>query len=315
MKEKVVVEAPASTANLGPGFDVFGLAFSSPKDRVTVSLAPSPGIRLQVAGDYAERIPVTPRQNSAGLAAQSMMKELRLKGGLTLKIEKGVPVGMGIGSSGASAAAAVVGINFLFDLQLSQNELIRFAAKGEIASAGFEHADNVSASVLGGFTIIRSYEPMDVISLEAPQNMAICVASPAIRTAAKKTGIARSILPKRIQLKNLVANVGNASTIVAGFTTKNVDLIGRAMQDIVVEPARSHLIPGYLKVREKALKFGASGVAISGAGPSMIALLDENKADPFTVAEAMREGFDEAGVNSSSFVTKAGRGARVIEPK
>ena len=198
VKHRVVIEAPASTANLGPGFDIFGLAFSSPQDRIIITVEPRPTIRIHVSGAYAKGIPDSSKENSAGLAAESMIKELGLNSGLTMKIEKGVPVAMGLGSSGASAAAAAIGINFLFDLSLSQNELIRFAAMGERASAGFEHADNVSASILGGFVIIRSYEPMDVTSLEAPQNMAICVASPAIRTAARKTEIGRASCRERV---------------------------------------------------------------------------------------------------------------------
>jgi len=230
-----------------------------------------------------------------------------------IKLEKGILPSVGLGSSAASAAAVAFGLNHLFNLKLDHKQLIRLAAKGEIASAGFEHADNVSAAICGDFIIIKSYSPLEVIRLESPPNLGVCIAIPKVPTPPKKTEKARSVLPKTVSIEKLVHNVGHAATMAAGFATGNVDLIGKSMADAVVEPARAFLVPGYQEVRERALKAGACGVAISGAGPAMIAILNTDKADASKVAEAMEEGFKSAGVSATTICTKPGKGVSLLE--
>lgn len=311
---RVIVRAPATTANLGPGFDVFGMAFEHPCDKITISLADKE-IKIEVHGKNAPQIPADPRKNTAGVVAENILKEFSLNAGLFIKIEKEIPTGVGLGSSAASAAAVAYGLNHLFKLNLDYTELIRLSAKGEIASAGFEHADNVSAAICGDFIIIKSYTPLEIIRLKPPPNLGVCIAVPRMSILPKKTEKARAVLPEMVSMDKLRHNVGHAASMAAGFAIGNLRLIGSSMCDAVVEPARAFMIPGYQQVKAMALKAGACGVAISGAGPSMLAIVDENEGDLVAskVARAMEEGFKAAGVNSEVFYTKPGNGVSLLE--
>ncbi len=314
LPSEIVVKAPATTANLGPGFDVFGMALEYPSDKVTITPT-SRNIKIEVSGLGADTIPTNPKKNTAGVVAEEILREFSLRTGLTIKLEKGILPSVGLGSSAASAAAVAFGLDRLFDLKLEKGQLIRLAAKGEVASAGFEHADNVSAAIYGGFTIIRSYSPLEVVHLEFPQNLDVCIAIPEGPILSGKTEKARSILPKAVSMEKLVHNVGHAAAIAAGFAMGDIDLIGRSISDAVVEPARAFLTPGYQKVKENALKSGACGVAISGAGPAMLAIVDRNKAAVSNVAEAMREGFKSVKVGAETFCTRPGKGVSLLEVK
>lgn len=309
---KVVVRAPATTANLGPGFDVFGMALEKPSERVTIAPVPK-GVKIKVLGLDADTIPSDPEKNTAGVVAKQILEEFSLKIGVKIELEKGIPSSMGLGSSAASAAAVAFGLNVLFNLELDNRQLVRLAAKGEIASAGFEHADNVSAAIYGNFVIIKSYNPLEVIPLESPPNLGVYVAIPKVATQPKKTEKARSVLPKKVSMEKLVHNVGHAATMAAGFAIGNVDLIGRSMSDAIVEPARTFLVPGYLEVKERALKAGACGVAISGAGPAVIAIMNTNKACANKVTEAIKVGFQSVGVDAILIRTKPGGGVSLLE--
>ena len=309
---QIVLRAPATSANLGPGFDVFGLALEQPNDKVTLSLCAS-GIKIKVRGLQAETISTVPERNTAGVVARYMIKEFSLKTGLTISIEKGICPSRGLGSSAASAAAVAFGLNLMFDLNLSREQLIGLAAKGEIASAGTEHADNVSATICGEFVILKSYNPIEVVNLKAPADLAVCAGYAHMVTPRHKTEKARSLLPKEISMEKLVRNVGNAAAMVSGFATGDVDLIGKSMLDAVVEPARASFIPGYKQVKDKALEAGACGITISGAGPAMLAVVNKKKANPERVALAMKEGFREAGFQATSFATRAGKGVSLME--
>ncbi len=178
---QVIVRAPATSANLGPGFDVFGLALERPSDKITLQTFDR-GIKIQVAGLLAETISVVPENNTAGVVAKEMLEEFSLTAGIQIKIEKGILPGRGLGSSAASAAGVAYGLNCMFDLGLSNEQLIRLAAKGEVASAGSEHADNVSAAICGDFVIIKSYNPISIVCLKAPADMELCVAIPQMVT-------------------------------------------------------------------------------------------------------------------------------------
>jgi homoserine kinase len=310
--KRVTVKAPATSANLGPGFDVFGLALAEPNDKVTLVETPQ-GITIEVSGFSAETIPTAPERNTAGIVANKILTEFSLKKGVTIRIEKGILPGMGLGSSAASAAAVAFGLNHIFNLRLDNEELIRFAAKGEVASAGSEHADNVAAAICGDFVIVKSYNPLKIVCLKAPSNMEVCAVFPHIDTPSNKTEKARSLVSKLVSMDKVIHNVGRAAAMASGFTSGNVDLIGESMSDAVVEPERAHLIPGYEKVKENALKAGASGVAISGAGPAMIAIVNKKKTDSSKVAAAMKAGFKSAGLNATAFATRPGRGVHVLE--
>ncbi len=301
--------APATSANLGAGFDVFGVALDVLFDSVYVEQIEDNHVEITAEGIGARRLPTDPARNTAGIVAVELLKAAKKKCGLKLRIKKGIKPGSGLGSSAASAAASAVAINELLQLGLSKNEIIGFAAQGEVASAGAPHADNVSAAVLGGFTVIRSRKPLDVISLSMPENVEFAVVLPEISLS---TSVARSVLPKQVSIPKLVHNVGHAAAFVAGIALKDVDLMGKAMSDSVVEPARTPLIQGLEHVKERALEAGAGGVTISGAGPSVIALVNSDRADAGKVGEAMQMAFEEHRVRSQVFRSKPGQGAQIV---
>ena len=310
---QVPVIAPATSANLGPGFDVFGLALEYPTDKVTLTLGADKAVRIKVSGVQAETISTLPVRNTAGVVANFMIQEFSLEAGVTIRIEKGIWPSKGLGSSAASASAVAFGLNKMFDLNLNNKQLVGLAAKGEVASAGSEHADNVSATICGGFVILKSYNPLEIVNLKPPEDMEVCAAFPHMITPPHKTEKARSVVPKMIPIEKMVRNVGNAAAMVSGFASGDVDLIGRSMSDAVVEPARASMIPGYLKVKENALKAGACGVTISGAGPAMLAVVNKKSGDSAKVAVAMKEGFKSAGFEATAFATRPGRGVYLVE--
>ena len=309
---KVVASAPSSTANIGPGFDVFGLALDAFHDKVELEITQTHSIQIEVHGEYGSTIPLEPEANSAGLAISKMLGDYHFTDGLKVKVHKEVPAGFGLGSSAASASAAVKAFDALYGLNLDNNSLVKYAAMGEVASAGSMHYDNVSASLLGGFVIVRT-DPLNVVRIEPPRDLMLCVAIPMIEVPKKKTEVARSVLPENVALKQVVSNVANASTIVAGFMLKDVDLLSSAINDVIVEPARAHLIPGYEQVKKNALNAGALAVTISGAGPSMIAFMKEGKQEPEKICKAMEEGFRSADVQCKTVHCKTSKGAKVLE--
>jgi len=299
---KITVKAPSSTANLGPGFDVFGLAVDAFYDVVTLTKTKN-GITI-VTDD---NIPTNPENNTAGLVVKNMMKKFKIKDGVEIKIKKGVPAGFGMGSSAASAAATAVAFDKLFGLKLDGNSLVEFAGSGEKASAGSVHYDNVAASVLGGFVIVKT-NPLDVIRIEPPSNLRMCIAVPELDVPKKKTKVSRGVIPKKIKLTDSVLNISNAAGIVAGFMRKDPELIGNSIKDVIVEPARQHMIPGFLKVKENALKAGALGVTISGAGPSVIAF-SKSSANLKKISMAMSKGFASANTKCQTVICKPSKGA------
>lgn len=302
--------APATSANLGSGFDVFSVALDAFFDTVHAEIIEGNSIEIRVEGPGGESIPVEPDLNTAGIVAKALLNLSKRKHGLKIKIEKGIRPGSGLGSSAASAAAAVVAVDKLLNLNLSKVELIRFAAQGEIASAGTAHADNVSAAILGQFNIVRSNDPLDVINLPLPKNVGFAIALPEITH--KTTSQARAVLPKKVNLSDLVYHVGHAATIVAGIALNDISLMGKGMSDIVVEPARAHLIPGLADVKKSAMTCGAAGVSISGAGPSVIALVNTEEKRISEIAEAMKEAFEKCGIKSEALCARPGSGARIV---
>lgn len=302
MVSKITVKAPSSTANLGPGFDVFGLAVDAFYDIVTLTKTKS-GITI-VTDD---NIPTNPENNTAGLVVKNMKKKFKIKSGVEIKIKKGVPAGFGMGSSAASAAATAVAFDKLFGLKLDGNSLVEYAGYGEKASAGSVHYDNVAASVLGGFVIVKT-NPLQVTRIEPPTNLRMCIAVPKLDVPKKKTKVSRGVIPKKIKLTDSILNLSNASTMVAGFMKKDPELIGNSIKDVIVEPARQHMIPGFAKVKQNALKAGAVGVTISGAGPSVIAF-SKSSADLKKISSAMSRGFASANTKCQTVICKPSKGA------
>jgi len=308
--DKVTTCAPSSTANIGPGFDVFGLALDAFYDTVTLEVIKSHYVQVEVCGKYGNTVPSQTEDNAAGLVIQKMVEEHSIENGLKVTVEKGVPAGFGLGSSAASAAAAALAFNAMFNLNLDKNSLVRHAAMGEVATAGTMHYDNVSASLLGSFVIV-TMEPLNIVKIDTPKDLSLCIAIPKVDVPKKKTGIARSVLPAQVSLKQVTSNVANACTIVAGFMLGDVDLISNAVNDVIVEPARIHLIPGYEQVKKNALDAGALAVTISGAGPAMIAFAKTGQ-DFEKICRKMEEGFKNADVYAEAVVCKPSDGAKVI---
>ncbi len=306
MAKSITVKAPSSTANLGPGFDVFGLALNAFYDEVKITKK-SKGIKIITS----DSIPSNPQKNTAGLVAKNMLKKFKIKDGIEIKIKKGIPAGFGMGSSAASAAATAVAINKLFNLKLDSNSLVKFAGMGEKASAGTVHYDNVAASVLGGFVIVQT-NPLNVIKIEPPSDLALCIAIPKLVVPSKKTQVSRGVIPSKIKFSDSVINLANATAIVTGFIKKDSKLIGKSVVDIIIEPARQHMIPGFNKVKKNALNAGALGVTISGAGPSVIAFAT-NKSNLKKISLAMKKGFASVNKNSDSVICKPSKGATVIK--
>jgi homoserine kinase len=309
--ESVTVTAPCTTANLGPGFDVFALALEAFLDTVHVQSSPG-GVTLEVTGPDSASVPAEPELNTAGLVAKELLSGRRPDRGVKIRIEKGIPVGKGMGSSAASAAGTAVALNHMLKLRLTMNEIVEVSAQGEVASSGSPHADNVAAAVLGGFTFVQSYSPFSAVGLSPPRALEVAIAIPDAPAPPKKTGVARAALPERVPLGKVAHNVGGAASIVAGILSEDIGLIGKGMVDAIVEPARAHLVPGYAEVKKAALEAGAEGAAISGAGPSMIAIVDNTKVRASSVAEAMREAFESVGVESHAVTSKPACGAAII---
>jgi homoserine kinase len=315
--DQIRVEAPASSANLGPGFDVFALALDSPRDTVRLRLEKSPRGRtasVKMGKVTGLEVPKTEGENGACIVCLEMATRLGVRGEIVVELEKRVPIGLGMGSSGASAAAAAVAMNELLGLKLSKDELIFYAGKAEGVTSGSRHYDNVAASILGGFVIVRGAHGArpSAVRFDPPAGMAICVATPVVSLPGRKTEYARSLLPASVSLETLVENVANASLMVSGFAKKDIKLIGKGMTDKAVEQARKPMIPGYDLVRSRALAAGAEGVCISGAGPSMLAVVDKRRSRPKEVLDAMQAAFRQEGAKSSGYVTRVGKGARVV---
>ena len=306
-----MVRVPSTSANLGPGFDVFGIALDLFYDLIEVTRK-GEGVSVEVEGELAGLVPNTPQKNTAGVVALHFLERFDIKEGLSIRVKKGIKPSIGLGSSGASAAGVAVALNHMYETNLSKEELVKLASLGEVASAGSPHPDNVAPAIFGGFTIAINGEHLSVISLEPPKNLSLALAIPHIPVPKGKTKKARSILPKLVPLREAVHNVANSCGIVAGFMLSDVDMIGRCMIDRLVEPHRAKMITGYEEVKRRGLQAGASGVAISGAGPTMIAVVNDEKVDAEYVAKAMAEGFESVGVDAEAYAVKPAKGAEVL---
>ena len=295
-KDRLRVRIPATSANLGPGFDVFGIALDTPFD--ILEIEKSDKIRITVRGKGSEYVPTDPKINTAGVVASILGKTVKIS------IERNIPLSSGMGSSAAPAAGTAYAINEIYDLGLQKRELIRIAAVGEEAASGTAHADNVAPAIYGGFVIVHG----DRILSFQPENIGIVAVHPEIIVS---TRAARAMLPGKISLDNVSFNIGSAASMVVGMMNSDILLIGESMENRVIDEIRSKLIRGYSTVRKKALDAGATGVTISGSGPTMIAVC--RMEDREGIAEAMMEGFKESCVKSEAFITTIGRGITIID--
>jgi homoserine kinase len=295
---------------LGPGFDVFALALEEPRDRLEIVTNSSTRRTVEISVGNAD-VPTRASKNAAGAVVQSIAHRFKIYQRITLRLSKGVPIGVGMGSSGASAAAAAFAMNRVFNLNMDVAMLAAYAGEGEKVASGAAHLDNVTASILGGFVIVR--KGALPIRFDPPESLAVVVVTPKLKLPRRKTAYARSLVPTRVGTMDMVSNVSMASTIVAGFAKKDVGLIGEGMEDSVVEPARARMDPGFEAVKKAVRQSGAAGVCLSGAGPSLLAVVDRERAGPRTVLDSMVEAFVSRGVEAGGFDTSVGEGARVVE--
>jgi homoserine kinase len=306
--ERVTVLAPATIANVGPGFDVFGIALSQPYDLVTVERRQGIGVRVgKVEGLGNQQVTSDPKRNTAAVAAAKVLELAKADFGLTVHIKKGVRPCSGMGSSGASAAGGAFAANLTLDKPLPMGDLLLCAAKGEEASSGTLHADNVSPSLLGGFTIIRSYEPLDVVRVTPPPNLGIVAALPDVMVPTKE---ARGILPKQVDMKKMVFHVGHASSLAVAMVKGDLGLMARSLKDEVIEPVRAPLVPHLKAAEQAALKAGALASFLGGSGPCVASFFDKDKMDGKAIAEAIQAVYGKHDIGCAAWVTTWGEGCR-----
>ncbi len=309
--KRVRAFAPATVANVAAAFDILGFAMLNPGDIVEVQRAEEPGVRIQSISGDGGVLPLVAEKNTAGFAIQALLTHIGdEKTGIDIHIEKGLALCSGLGSSAASSAAAVVAANILLGEPLSIRELLPFVVAAEGVACGTAHADNAAPSLLGGFCLVRSTNPLDVVELPVPQRLHCAVVHPHCEV---RTEDARKVLRTRVELTQAVRQWGNVAGLIAGLCLDDLELIARSLHDELVEPIRSLLIPGFQAVKASALKAGALGCSISGSGPTVFALCDgEERAK--TISKVMAEAFGEADLDSDVFVSalRVG-GARVID--
>lgn len=295
---EIKVFCPATIANLNCGFDVMGLCLDGIGDEMIIRKSSEKGIRItKIEG---ANLPFETEKNVAGVAALALWNAIECDFGFEIEINKILKLGSGIGSSSASAAGAVFGINELLGRPFTKTQLVEFAMKGEVVASGSEHADNVAPCLLGGFTLVRGYNPLDVIRIESPTEVYAVVLHPHIEV---KTSDARAVLQPMIPLKSAITQTGNLGGLIAGLYTNDYELIGRSLQDVIIEPLRKHLIPNFDAVKNAALENGALGSGISGAGPSIFALC-KGKEVAEKVVLAMKESYINTGIAFDLHVSK-----------
>lgn len=292
----VKVSCPATVANLVCGFDVLGMCLNNPADIMEVTLLDKREILIRSADGYP--LPSDPALNTAGAPLIEMLKEIDEEIGFDVVIHKHIKPGSGLGSSAASAAGAVVAANHLLNQRFSNQDLLRFAMFGEKVASGVKHADNVAPCIYGGITLIRSIHPLDVIAIPAPP-LYVTVVHPQIEV---KTSDARQILRKEVLLKDAIRQWGNIAGLVAGFVKNDYDLIGRSLEDVIIEPVRSILIPGFDQVKKQCKEAGALGGGISGSGPSLF-MLNKEEIIALENEKIMQEVFTSLGIEYRTYVT------------
>ena len=307
MSNEIKIFCPATIANLNCGFDVMGLCLEGIGDEMIIRKVAEKGIKItKITG---ADLPLETAKNVAGVAGLAILNATKSDFGFEIEIHKKIKAGSGIGSSSASAAGAVFGINELLGKPFTKHELVDFAMKGEAVASGCEHADNVAPCVLGGFILVRGYNPLDVIKIQSPDELYAVVLHPHIEV---KTSDSRAVLKPEVSLKNAITQWGNLGGLIAGLYTKDYELIGSSLNDVIVEPARKHLIPNFDEVKNAALQNGALGAGISGAGPSIFALC-KGEIIAKTVAQNMSDAYHNNGIAFDIHISKVNdEGTKII---
>ena len=300
MKDSIKVFAPATIANVVCGFDVLGFAVNAPGDEVVMRRVEKPGISIKkITGDDG-RLPLDATKNTVSASVKHYLDHIGKPDlGIEIELHKKMPIGSGLGSSSASTVAGLFAINNLLDQPLTQMELVPFAMKGEELACGYGHADNVAPALLGGFVLIRSYEPLDIIRLPHPENLFCAIVFPEVDVPTRD---ARQMIRQKVFLKDAVTQWGNIAGLVSGLFLKDIDLIGRSMKDILVEPVRSILIPDFYKMREMAMDSGAVSFGISGSGPSVFAFT-KTEPDASFITQKIAKHLASLQIKSQTYVS------------
>lgn len=298
----------ATIANVSCGFDVLGLALDNVGDEMVIRKVAKKGVTItKIVG---QTLPLETHKNVAGVAALALLAKVDTEFGFEIEIYKNIKPGSGIGSSAASSAGAVFGINELLDRPFSNHDLIEFAMQGERLASGVAHADNVAPALLGGFTLVKSTEPLEVLKIHTPSELYATVIHPQIEV---KTSDSREILRNSVPLKTAIKQWGNVGALISGLYTEDYELIGRSLEDHIVEPIRSILIPAYDAVKEESLKAGALGAGISGSGPSIFAL-SKGLENATNVAVAMKSVYEKVGIDYDIHISKINtEGIKIIK--
>ena len=297
MKE-IKIFTPATVANISCGFDILGLCLDTVGDEMVVREVPEKGIKItKITG---QKLPLETHENVAGVAGLALLENVDASVGYEIEIHKKIKPGSGIGSSAASAAGAVFAINELLGKPFSKQELIYFAMQGEKLASGSEHADNVSPVILGGFTLVRSYQPLDVFKINTPNDLYATIIHPQIEV---KTADSRAVLKNQVSLKKMVTQMGNFGGLISGLFTNDYDLIGRSLHDEIIEPNRLVLIPEFNKVKKGVIHAGALGAGISGSGPSIFALSKGERTAKF-VGETMAKIYNNTDIDYDIHISK-----------
>ena len=298
--ESIKVKIPATVANMVCGFDILGMAVENPYDEIELRLTDKPGITIKHTDDY--NLPTEAEKNVAGVSLIALLEEYSKPVGFEMTITKNIKPGSGLGSSAASAAGAVVAANLLLGNIFSKEDLVRFAMNGEKLASGVKHADNITPCIFGSVTLIRSIFPLDIVPLSAPP-MFVTIVHPQIEV---KTSDARQILRKEIQLKDAIQQWGNIAGLVSGLLKNDYDLISRSLEDVLIEPVRSILIPGFDEVKKRSKETGALGGGISGSGPSIF-MLSKEAAKAKAIERVMSELYSKMGIEYKTYVTSISR--------
>lgn len=305
---EIKIFAPATIANVSCGFDVLGLALDNVGDEMTIRKVDKKGICItQIIG---QDLPLETHKNVAGVAALALLAETESEFGFEIEIDKRIKPGSGIGSSAASSAGAVWAINELLGKPFSLTDLVRFAMEGERLATGVAHADNVAPALFGGFTLVRSSQPLDIISIHTPSELYATVIHPQIEV---KTSDAREILKTTVPLKDAIKQWGNVGGLISGLYTEDYELISRSLEDHIIEPIRSILIPAFDAVKQQSIQAGALGCGISGSGPSIFAL-SKGEDTAVKVAEAMKQVYNKVGIDYDIHISKINKeGIKILK--
>ncbi|MDN3669682.1 homoserine kinase [Echinicola jeungdonensis] len=307
--KKVTAFAPATVANVSCGFDILGFAVEELGDRVTVTFSEEPGLKVtKIEGDQG-RLPYDVDKNTCSVAVKAMLEKLDFQGGIEIHLTKGLPLGSGMGSSAASSVAALEATNRLLGNPLDKKDLLPFAMIAEGVACGAPHADNVAPSLLGGFVLVRSYDPLDVTKLHVPNGLYCTLVHPHFEL---NTADSRSVLRQQVPLKDAIIQSGNIAGLVAGLFQEDMGLISRSLQDVIAEPSRAVLIPGYEEIKEAIKEAGALGCGISGSGPTTF-ILSPSREIAHKVSDISQEVFNKMGLEVDLYVSAVNiRGAYVI---